>query len=101
VGLGTAAVLWAPIADRSSNAPAPVLFPTKGTCCGLPALLSLTDTAPLEVPEPSLKATVMVHDPFAATLLPQVFVWEKAVEPVTLMSLIMRLVLPVFVSVVV
>jgi hypothetical protein len=43
----------------------------------------------------------MVHDPFAATLLPQVFVWEKVVEPVMLMLLIRRLVLPVFVSVVV
>jgi hypothetical protein len=103
VGLGTAAVLCEAIAVRTSIAPAPFLFPTKGTCCGLPLLLSLTETAPLEVPELNLylKATVMVHDPFAATLLPQVFVWEKAVEPAMLMLLIMRVVLPVFVSAVV
>jgi len=43
----------------------------------------------------------MVHHPFAATLLPQVFVWEKAVEPVMLMPLMLSVELPVLISVVV
>jgi hypothetical protein len=72
------------------------------TRCGLPPPLSLTDTAPLNVPRvDELKVTVMVHDPFAATVLPQVCVWEKVVEPVIVMLLILSVVLPVLVSVVV
>jgi hypothetical protein len=43
----------------------------------------------------------MAQDPFATTFLPHVFVWEKAVDPVMLMLAIMRVVLPVLVSVVV
>jgi hypothetical protein len=104
VGAGTDAVKCAPIADRTANAPAPRLVPVadKGTCCGLPPPLSLTDTAPLKVPrKDDLKATVMVHDPFAITLLAQVLVWEKVVEPVILILLMLSVVLPVLVSVIV
>ncbi len=96
--------MCAAIADRTANAPAPVLLSVadKGTPCGLPPPLSLTDTAPLKVPrEDDLKATVMVHDPFATTLLPQVFVWEKVVEPVIVILLMLSVVLPVLVSVIV
>jgi hypothetical protein len=76
--------------------------PDKDTFCGLPPPLSLTDTAPLKVPrDDGLKVTVIVHDPFATTLLPQVFVWEKVVEPVIVMLRMLSVVLPVLVSVVV
>ncbi len=93
VGAGTDAVMWAAIADRTANAPAPCLLSVadKGTCCGLPPPLSLTETAPLKVPrEDDLKATVMVHDPFAT--------WEKVVEPVIVILLMLSVVLPVLVS---
>jgi hypothetical protein len=43
----------------------------------------------------------MVQDPPAATLVPQVFVWEKAVEPVIAMLLILSVVLLMLLSVVV
>jgi hypothetical protein len=43
--------------------------------------LSLTETSPLWYLA-ALKVTVIVQDPPAATLVPQVFVWEKVVEPV-------------------
>jgi hypothetical protein len=43
----------------------------------------------------------MVQDPPAATLVPQVFVLEKAVEPVIMMPLMLSVVLPVLLSVVV
>jgi hypothetical protein len=104
VGLGTTDVLCAAIADRTASLPAPVLVSVadKGTCCGLPPPLSLTDTAPLKVPRiDDLKVTLMVHDPFAITVLPQLFVWEKALDPVMAMLLMLSVVLPVLVSVVV
>lgn len=64
--------------------------------------MSLTETSPLKSPIPNgLRVTVMVQDPPAATLVPQVFVWEKAVEPVIVMLLMLRVVLPVLLSVVV
>src|ERR1700722_628435 len=102
VELGTAAALCSTIADGTAKAPAPLgllRVPDKGTCCGLPPPLSLTASAPLKVPrDDELKVTVMVHDPFAITLLPQVFVWEKVVEPVMLMPRL-RLAVRVFVNV--
>ena len=63
--------------------------PDKSTCCGLPPPLSLTETAPLKLPvDGGLKVTVMVQEPRAPTLDPQLLVWEKAVEPVIVMPLI-------------
>ena len=68
----------------------------------LPPPLSLTDTAPLKVPRrDDLKATVMVHDPFVTTLLAQLFVCEKVVEPVIAILLMLSAVPPVLVSVIV
>ena len=64
--------------------------------------MSLTETSPLKLPIPNgLKVAVIVQDPPAATLVPQVFVWEKVVEPVIVMLLILSTVLPVLLSVVV
>lgn len=103
MGAGTDAVMCAAIADRTAIAPAPrlVSVPDRGTCCGLPPPLSLTETVPLKLPNfGGLNVTVMVHDPFATTLLPQVWVWEKLVEPVIVMLLMLRVVLPVLVSVI-
>ena len=62
--------------------------------------MSLTETSPLWF-FAGLKVTVIVQDPPAATLVPQVFVWEKAVEPVIVMLLMLSVVLPVLLSVVV
>src|SRR5215472_10379392 len=65
----------------------------KTTCCGLPPPLSLTETAPVNVPKLfELKCTVMVQDPLAGTLDPQLLVWEKVVEPVILMLLMVSVV---------
>jgi hypothetical protein len=92
------------IADLTAKAPAPrlVSLADNGTCCGLPPPLSLTDTAPLKVPrEDELKVTVMEHDPFAATLVPHVWVWEKVVEPVIVIPLTLSVAVPVLVSVIV
>jgi hypothetical protein len=91
------------MADRTANAPAPVLVSVadKRTCCGLPPPLSFTDTAPLKVPrDDDLKVTVMMQDPPAFTVDPQVLVWEKVLEPVIAMLLMMSVVLAVLVSVV-
>ena len=101
VGAGTDTVMCAAIAERTAKAPAPFLLSVadKGTSWGLPPPLSLTDTAPLKVPrKDDLKETVMVHDPFATTLLPQLFVWEKVVEPVIVILLMLSVVLPMLVS---
>jgi hypothetical protein len=104
VGVGTDAVMWVAIADRTAKAPAPVFvsLADKETCCGLPPPLSLTDTAPLKVPRfDALKVTVMMQEPPGFTLDPQVFVWEKIVEPVIVILLMLSVVLPVLVSIVV
>ena len=76
--------------------------PDTGTCCGLPPPLSLTETSPLKLPIPSgLKVTLIVQGPPATTLAPQVFVWEKAVEPEIVMLPMLSAVLPGLLSVVV
>jgi hypothetical protein len=60
--------------------------------------LSVMVTAPVLVPTAvGLKVTLMVQLPPAATREPQVFVWEKS--PLALMLLMLRVVLPVFLSV--
>jgi hypothetical protein len=74
----------------------------KTTCCGLPPPLSVTATSPLKLSDDDeLKLTVIVQDAPAPTLVPQLFVWEKFVEPVILMLVMPRTVVPVLVSVVV
>jgi hypothetical protein len=60
--------------------------------------LSVMVTAPVLVPAAvGLKVTLRVQLAPAATLEPQVLVWEKS--PLTLMLVIVRLALPVFLSV--
>jgi hypothetical protein len=76
--------------------------PDKLTCCGLPPPLSLTETAPLKAPvDGGLKVAVIVQEAPALTPVPQLFVWEKAVEPVIVMPLMLSAVIPVLVRVVV
>ena len=62
--------------------------------------MSLTETSP-KLPFAGLKVTLIVQDPPAATLVPQVLVWEKNAEPVIAMLLMLSAVLPVLLSVVV
>jgi hypothetical protein len=60
--------------------------------------LSVIVTAPVLVPVAvGLKVTLMVQLALAATLEPQVLVWEKS--PLVLMLEMLRVVLPVFVRV--
>jgi hypothetical protein len=76
--------------------------PDKLTVCGLAPPLSLMDTPPVTAPvRVGLKVTVIVQDLPAPTLLPQVFVWENSLEPVTVMLVMLSVVLPTFVRVVV
>ena len=64
--------------------------------------MSVTETSPLKLPfAVRLKVTLIVQDPPAATLVPQVFVWEKVVEPAIVMLLMLSAVLPALLSVVV
>ena len=57
--------------------------------------MSVTETSPLKLPfAVRLKVTLIVQDPPAATLVPQVFVWEKVVEPAIVMLLMLSAVLP-------
>jgi hypothetical protein len=54
-----------------------IVVPLRGTVCGEPAALSVTDMLAVSVPEAmGLKVTVMVHEPPAATEEPQVLAWE-------------------------
>ena len=63
---------------------------------GLP--LSVMVTAPLLVPVAvGLKVTLSVQLPLAARLEPQVLVWEKS--PLTVMLVMLRAALPVFLRV--
>ena len=62
--------------------------------------MSLTETSP-KLPFAGLKVTLIVQEPSATTLVPQVFVWEKNVEPVIVMLLMLSAVLPVLLRVVV
>ena len=77
VGLGTVALLVLARSDRTAawfvRDFTPV--PDKLTCCGLSVLLSLMDTSPVKEPRaPGVNVTVTVHEPPAATLVPQLFV---------------------------
>ena len=74
-----------------------ILVPIKDTVCGLAPPLSLIETAPPPVERDQV--TLMSQELPAATLAPQVFVWEKGPEIV--MPLMFSVVLPTLVSVVV
>ena len=72
--------------------------PVSETVCGLPAALSLMVTAPVLVPVVvGLNVTLMVQLALAATLEPQVLIWEKS--PLTVMLVMLRATLPVLLSV--
>src|SRR5262249_15129455 len=82
----------------------PVSAPTpeRGTVCGLAPPSSLIETSPVTDPATvGLKVTVMVEDSPPPTPEPQVLVWENSLEPVTMMLVMLRKVLPTFVRVVV
>lgn len=77
VGLGTIALLVLASSDRTAawfvRNLTPV--PDKLTCCGLSVLPSLIDTPPVKKARPwGVNVTVSVHEPPAATLVPQLFV---------------------------
>jgi hypothetical protein len=67
------------------------------TCCGLSTLLSLINRSPLEEPG-GIHFTFMVQEFPALTLGGQSFVCEYALDAVTLMLLMVRDVVPVFVK---
>jgi hypothetical protein len=76
--------------------------PVRPTVCGLPAALSVRVTAALPVPVAvGVNVTLMLQFAPAATLVPQLFDWLKSplLAPVTAMLLIVKVALPVFVSV--
>ncbi len=72
--------------------------PVSATVCGLPTALSVMVTAPVLVPlAVGLKVTLRVQLALAATLEPQVLLWEKS--PLALMLVMLRVALPVLLSV--
>lgn len=73
------------------------MSPDKETACGLATPLSLIETAPSPFKRDQL--TLILQELPAATLAPQVFVWEKG--PEIAMLLMSSVVLPTLVSVVV
>ena len=78
----------------AADAPVPVRL----TVCVAGLALSVMVTAPVLVPVAvGLKVTLMVQLALAATLAPQVLVWEKL--PLALILVIVRLAFPVFLSV--
>jgi hypothetical protein len=89
-------------ADRTAKLVAVVFecLPDKVTFCGLAPPLSLMDTAPLNVPLlGELKVTVITQDFPAPTLEAQLLVWEKALEPVIVILVMVSVVFPTFVRV--
>jgi hypothetical protein len=82
--------------ERLTTGPVPVPPRLTGWVAGL--ALSVMVTAPVRAPAAvGLKVTLRVQLALAATLEPQVLVWEKS--PLALMLLIVRPALPVFFSV--
>ena len=79
---------------KAKSSPVPVTV----TACGLPVALSVMVTDPVLVPEiVGVKVTLMAQLTLAATLEPQVLVWEKL--PPTVMLEMLRVALPVLLSV--
>ena len=82
--------------ERLTTGAAPV--PVRLTVWVAGLALSVMVTAPVLVPPVvGLKVTLMVQLAPAATLEPQVLVWEKS--PLALMLVMLRVALPVFLSV--
>src|SRR5579871_164471 len=60
--------------------------PVRATVCGLLLALSLMLTVPVcGPPTVGVNVTVIVHDPSAGRLAPQVLTWVKAAEPMIVM----------------
>src|SRR5207244_8439377 len=90
-----------PLFTRQNPAPLAPPVPDNATFCGLPAALSLMLSAALRVPlAVGLKLTLIVQLAPAANELPQLVVREKspALVPVIAMLLMVKLVVPTFVS---
>ena len=104
VGMGTVAILFFDIADRTAALLAtwPKPLPDKLTSCGLPALSSLSETLACLIPVVfGLNVTLMVQDFPAATLVPQSCVSVKSTaSTVTAMLVMFNAALPVLVSVI-
>ena len=82
--------------ERLTTGPVPV--PVRLTVCVAGLALSVIVNVPLlELVAVGLKVTLRVQPAPAATLEPQVLVWEKL--PLTVMLVIVRLAFPVFLSV--
>ena len=82
--------------ERLTRGPVPV--PVRLTVCVAGLALSVMVTAPLLVSVAvGLKVTLRVQLALAARLAPQVLVWEKS--PLTVMLVMLRVALPVFLSV--
>jgi hypothetical protein len=76
----------------------PVPVPLRLTVCVAGVALSVMVTAPVLVPAAvGLKVTLMVQLALVVTLEPQVLVWEKS--PLAAMLVMLRVALPVFLSV--
>src|SRR5437773_406151 len=97
VPLGSAELLKLP---GATSAAAPI--PLSATFCGLPAALSLMLTAAVRVPlAVGLNVTLILQLAPAANELPQVWVCAKfpALVPVIAMLLMVKIAVPVFLSV--
>jgi len=69
----------------AGNPPVPVRL----TVCGLPLALSVTVSAPVRVPVAvGVNVTLIVQLAPAATLDPQLLVWEKSVEEVEIAEIV-------------
>jgi hypothetical protein len=80
------------------------IVPERGTVCGLPVALSVRVTAAVRVPAAAgLKVTLIEQYEPAATLDPQLLVWEKslALVPESAMLVILKVALPELVKVIV
>jgi hypothetical protein len=78
--------------------------PVRLTLCGLPVALSVKVTAALRVPVAAgVKVTLIVQLPPAATELPHVLVWPKALAfvPLSAMLVMLKAAVPVLFSVMV
>ena len=84
------------VGERLTAGAAPV--PVRLTVCVAGLALSVMVTAPVLVPAAvGLKVTLIVQLALTATLATQVWVWEKS--PLAMMLVMLRVALPVFLSV--
>jgi hypothetical protein len=90
------------VGERVAFGPETIPMPLKARVCGLPAALSETLNPALRNPDlEGLNVTLIVQLAPAANEVPQVWVWEKfpALVPVIAMPVMLKLVVPMLVSV--